>query len=36
MVSYVFLLTVLFAAGAMANKAAGKWQLLFFYQVYRY
>ncbi|KFZ04301.1 hypothetical protein V502_10254 [Pseudogymnoascus sp. VKM F-4520 (FW-2644)] len=31
-----FFLTILFAASGMANEAAGKWQLLFFYNLYRY
>lgn len=31
-----FFLTILFAAAGMANEAAGKWQVLFFYNLYRY
>ncbi|OBT38808.1 hypothetical protein VE00_11105 [Pseudogymnoascus sp. WSF 3629] len=31
-----FFLTILFAASGMANEAAGKWQLLFFYNLYHY
>ncbi|KAL5331342.1 hypothetical protein ACEPPN_000872 [Leptodophora sp. 'Broadleaf-Isolate-01'] len=36
MLPYAFLLMFLFVGSSMANAAAGKWQLLFFYQVYQY
>lgn len=32
MLPYAFLLMFLFVGSSMANAAAGKWQLLFFYQ----
>jgi hypothetical protein len=36
MLPYAFLLMFLFVGSSMANAAAGKWQLLFFYQTYLY
>jgi len=36
MLLYIFFLAVLFASGGMANLAVGKWQILFYYYIYRY
>lgn len=36
MLRYAFLMAAIFASGTLANAIAGKWQLLFFYETYRY